>query len=86
MKSYTDKDAKNEVYFEDNDDEMENLNITSYEDNPTNDDLIDLYDEQLDAFKCLDCNYESSSERGLKVHIGMKHQNTYPIFKSKNGD
>jgi hypothetical protein len=29
----------------------------------------------LGNFKCNECNFESSTERGMKVHIGRRHKN-----------
>ena len=37
------------------------------------DDLINL-NEELNTFRCPECNYETDSKRGLKVHVGMKHK------------
>ena len=78
MKSYT--DAEDEYNLVDNDDEKQNIDAPpSYELNPTdeiNDDFIDHHNEDVNIFRCLECNYESDSRRGLKVHIGRKHKKT----------
>ena len=53
--------------------------IHIYESNPTdkiNDDLIDIHNEDVNTLRCLECNYESDSRRGLKVNIRMKHKKT----------
>ena len=77
MKSYT--YAEDESYLMENDDETQNMDTPSFEPNPAdeiNDDLIDLLNKDVYTFRCLECNYESDSRRGLKVHIGRKHKKT----------
>ena len=73
LKSY--RAVDDEDFLVDKDEEMDNVKDV-YEANPADerkDDPIDFHDEQVDAFKCLECNYRSDSQRGLNVHVGMKH-------------
>ena len=56
----------------DNDDETQNMDKP----NPTDKINDDIHNEDDNIFKCLECNYESDSRRGLKVNIRMKHKKT----------
>ena len=79
LRSYRDEEPNEEEYFNDDDmddDDNKTVEKSSPEFKPTDGDLIDFcnYDEPMDAFRCLECNYESNSQRGLNVHFGMKHK------------
>jgi hypothetical protein len=53
-----------------------NENIENEEEEGS-EELIDLsedIDSNLTTFACQECNFSSSSQRGLSVHIGVKHK------------
>ena len=42
------------------------------------DDDVETGSEALIQFFCHECNFFSSSQRGLNVHIGLKHRRNLP--------
>ena len=42
------------------------------------DDDVETSSEALISFDCQECNFFSRSQRGLNVHIGLKHRQSFP--------